>query len=167
MRTKGASLLLDRGISACKSIRLAVFKPECALHTSGKLRVATPRPAGRFIVLLALALFLRPGNRLPHATPLGLDCAFSQAMNFTVEGKITRQSPGKFTISTEANIIFHVRYDEKTEIHRSDGSKGSSKDLQVGIKVRVDGELTESGEIVAQKIELQPSKGQGSHAASL
>ncbi len=76
-------------------------------------------------------------------------------MNFTLEGKITKHDPGKLTISTEANIIFHVRYDEKTEIKRKDGSPGSAKDFRVGIRVKIDGELTESGEVIAQKIELE------------
>lgn len=75
-------------------------------------------------------------------------------MNFTVEGKITRHSPGKLTLSTEENIIFHVRYDDKTEIKRKDGSPGSAKDFRVGVKVMVDGELTEAGEIIAQRIEV-------------
>jgi hypothetical protein len=52
-------------------------------------------------------------------------------------------------------MIFHVRYDEKTEFKRDDGSPGSSKDLRVGLRIRVEGDLTESGEIVAEKIELQ------------
>jgi hypothetical protein len=78
-----------------------------------------------------------------------------QGMNFTVEGKITRLSPGKFTISTEANIIFRVVYDDKTEIKHGDGRKASAKDLRIGVKVKVEGDLTEGGEVVAQKIELQ------------
>jgi hypothetical protein len=78
-----------------------------------------------------------------------------QGMNFTVEGKIARLSPGKFTVSTEANIIFRVVYDDKTEIKRGDGSKASVKDFRVGVKVKVEGDLTEAGEVVAQKIEIQ------------
>jgi len=78
-----------------------------------------------------------------------------QAMNFTVEGKISRLSQNRFTLNTEENIIFHVRYDEKTEIKRQDGSPASPKDLRVGLRVRVDGDLTESGEIVAYRLELQ------------
>lgn len=75
-------------------------------------------------------------------------------MNFTVEGKITKVSAGKFTISTEANIIFHVSYNDKTEIKRGDGSKGSANDLRPGLRVKIEGDLTESGEVVAQKIEI-------------
>lgn len=76
-------------------------------------------------------------------------------MNFALEGKITQQAPGKLTISTEENIIFHVRYDDKTEITLKDGSPGSAKDLRVGVRVRVEGELTEAGEVLARKIGLQ------------
>jgi len=79
----------------------------------------------------------------------------AQAMNFTVEGKITKQAPGKLTISSGENIIFHVRYDEKTDIKKSDGSPGTANDLRVGVAVRVEGELTESGEIIAARIEIQ------------
>jgi hypothetical protein len=78
-----------------------------------------------------------------------------QATNFTVEGKINSLDHNKLTLNTEENIIFHVRYDEKTEFKRDDGSAASSKDLRVGLRIRVEGDLTESGEIVAQKIELQ------------
>jgi len=78
----------------------------------------------------------------------------SQEMNFTLEGKISKQAPGKLTISGEGNIIFHVTYNDKTEIKRKDGSAGSAKDLRVGITVRVEGALTEAGEVVAQKIEV-------------
>ena len=77
-----------------------------------------------------------------------------QAMNFTVEGKINTLDQNKLTLRAEENIIFHVRYDDKTEIKSDDGSPASSKDLRVGLKIRVEGDLTESGEIVAQKIEL-------------
>lgn len=78
-----------------------------------------------------------------------------QPMNFTLEGKITKVETGKFTVSSEGNIIFHVRYDDKTEIKYQDGGAGSSKDFRVGVQVKVEGDLTESGEIVAGKIEIQ------------
>lgn len=77
-----------------------------------------------------------------------------QEMNFTAEGKITKQSPGKLTLRTEGNMLFRVSYNEKTEIKRQDGSAGSAKDLRVGIRIRVEGELTEAGEVLAQKIEV-------------
>jgi hypothetical protein len=78
-----------------------------------------------------------------------------QAMNFNVEGKINTLDHNKLTLNTEENIIFHVRYDDKTEFKSDDGSPASSKDLRVGLKIRVEGDLTESGEIVAQRIVLQ------------
>ncbi len=78
-----------------------------------------------------------------------------QATNFTLQGKVTQHSEGKLTVSTEENIIFHVRYNEKTEIKRQDGTSGSPRDLRIGSKISVEGDLTESGEIVAQKIEIE------------
>lgn len=84
--------------------------------------------------------------------------AQSQAMNFTLQGKISKQSPGKLTVNSEENIIFHVVYNDQTEIKQKDGSAGSPKDLRVGVIVRVEGELTEAGEIIAQKIEIQPAE---------
>jgi hypothetical protein len=78
----------------------------------------------------------------------------SQAMNFTVEGKINTLGQNKLTLNSEENVIFHVRYDDKTEFKSDDGSPASSKDLRVGLRIRVEGDLTESGEIVAQRIEL-------------
>jgi len=83
-----------------------------------------------------------------------------QAMNFTVEGKINTLGQNKLTLNSGENILFHVRYDDKTEFKSDDGSPASSKDLRVGLKIRVEGDLTESGEIVAKRIELEkaPSK---------
>jgi hypothetical protein len=78
-----------------------------------------------------------------------------QAMNFIVEGKVNTLDHNKLTVHTEENIIFHVSYNDKTEFKSDDGSPASSKDLRVGLKIKVDGDLTESGEIVAQKIELE------------
>lgn len=78
----------------------------------------------------------------------------SQAMDFTVEGKIETLGQNKFTLSTEENMIFHVRYDNKTEIKGEDGSSATSKDLRAGQEVRVEGALDESGEIAAARIEL-------------
>ena len=77
-----------------------------------------------------------------------------QAMNFTVEGKINTLAQNKLTLNTEENMLFHVSYNDKTEFKSDDGSAASSKDLRVGLRIRVDGDLTESGEIVAGKIEL-------------
>jgi len=84
----------------------------------------------------------------------------AQATNFTVEGKINTLDQNKLTLNTEENMLFHVRWDDKTEFKSEDGSPAGSKDLRVGLRIRVEGDLTESGEIVAKKIELQkvPSK---------
>lgn len=79
-----------------------------------------------------------------------------ETMNFTVEGRLTRHTGSKLTLSAEGNMIFHVVYNEKTEIARKDGSAGSAEDLRVGARIRVDGELTEAGEIIAQKIRVLP-----------
>jgi hypothetical protein len=77
-----------------------------------------------------------------------------QANPFTVEGKVNTLGQNKLTLREEENIIFHVRYDDKTEFKSDDGSPADSKDLRVGLRVRVEGDLTESGEIVAQRIVL-------------
>lgn len=81
--------------------------------------------------------------------------AQDQNSQFSLEGTITEVSPGKLTVSTEGNIIFHVTYDDKTEIHRKDGSAGSAKDLAAGEKIKVDGMLTPAGLIEAQRIDLE------------
>jgi hypothetical protein len=85
-------------------------------------------------------------------------------MNFTLEGKINTLDHNKLTVHTEENIIFHVSYNDKTEFKSDDGSPASSKDLRVGLRIRVEGDLTESGEIVAKRIELEktPPKKQDS-----
>ena len=78
----------------------------------------------------------------------------AQGTNFTVEGKINTLGQNKLTLNSEENMLFHVRWDDKTEFKSDDGSPAASKDLRVGLRIRVEGDLTESGEIVAQKIEL-------------
>ena len=78
----------------------------------------------------------------------------AQATNFTVEGKINTLDQNKLTLHTEENMLFHVRWDDKTEFKSEDGGPAAGKDLRVGLRIRVEGDLTESGEIVAQKIEL-------------
>jgi hypothetical protein len=77
-----------------------------------------------------------------------------QDSGFTLEGKVTQKSQGKLTVSTEENIVFHVSYNEKTDIRLKEGAQGSDKDLKTGVKVRVEGDLSESGEILARKIEV-------------
>lgn len=77
-----------------------------------------------------------------------------QATNFTLEAKITRHEAGKLIVSPNEDTIFQVRYDEKTVIKRPDGSAGSSKDFRVGLKIKIEGELTDAGVVLARKIEL-------------
>ena len=103
-----------------------------------------------FLLLLAGVLPFTMLRARPSAQPLRL----AQESGFTLEGKVTQKTAGKLTVSTEENIIFHVRYDEKTDIRLKDGAQGSDKDLREGLKVRVEGNLTESGEISARKIEV-------------
>lgn len=79
----------------------------------------------------------------------------AQDMNFTLEGKITDKSAGKLTVSSGENIIFHVLYNDKTEIKKKDGSAGTAQDLRIGLKISVAGDLAESGEITAKKIEIE------------
>ncbi len=97
---------------------------------------------------------------LPGASsaPPGLPLVQEQEMNFTVDGKITEHTLGKLTINTEGNMLFHVVYSDKTEIKRKDGAAGTSQDLQVGTRIHVDGELTESGTIIAKRIEVSPQR---------
>jgi len=77
-------------------------------------------------------------------------------MNFSLEGKITQHAANKLTVNTQGNIVFRVVYSEKTSIARKDGSAGTSKDIPVGTRIFVEGDLTESGEIIAQKISIRP-----------
>jgi hypothetical protein len=104
-----------------------------------------------------LGVFLLSVTALTYAQS---SVAFSSAqdMNFTLEGKITSNAANKLTVSTEENMVFHVLYNEKTEIKKKDGSPGTAKDLQVGIRVAVAGDLAESGEITAKRIEIQTER---------
>jgi hypothetical protein len=110
------------------------------------------RVQGLLSIVSTLLIGLVLPLALPEANAPRAGLAFAQEMNFTVQGKITQNAGGKLTISTEGNIIFRVTYNEKTEITQADGSSGSSKDLQVGKMIHVDGDLQESGEIIAHKI---------------
>ncbi len=111
------------------------------------------RSRQRLPLVLSVSLWLLSALTLSRAASAG-PLAKPQS-NFTVEGKVTQQTEGKLTVSTEENMIFHVRYDDKTEIKLKDGARGSAKDLKKGLKVRVEGDLTESGEIVAQTIQIE------------
>ena len=106
-------------------------------------------------VAVLLLFGSHPSSGVPSlATSLASPAAAQEAMDFTVEGKISWHEPGKLTISSEGNIIFHARYDDQTAIQHADGSPASAKDLQVGVMVRIEGELPESGEIIAHRILL-------------
>jgi len=78
----------------------------------------------------------------------------ARAMDFTLEGTINTLDHAKLTVHTEDNIIFHVTYDDKTEFKDEDGKPIQSTDLKVGLRIRVEGDLAESGEIAAQRITL-------------
>lgn len=92
----------------------------------------------------------------PHAVPTA---SAQDDSNFTLEGKITEKSAGKITVSSGENMIFHVVFNDKTEIKKKDGSAGSGEDLRTGLKISVAGDLAESGEITAKKIAIE---GEGS-----
>lgn len=80
--------------------------------------------------------------------------AHPQSSGFTVEGKITERAQGKLTLNSEENMLFHVLYDDKTDIKQKDGKAGSSADLKVGTKVRVEGDFNDAGAIKARTITL-------------
>ena len=109
----------------------------------------------RFYLFLFVLLVSSPHWAADSGVGAGTSAA-GQEMNFTLEGKISKLSPGKLTISGEGNIIFHVAYNDKTAIKRQDGSAGTPKDVQVGTRIHVEGDLQESGEIIAQRISIQP-----------
>ncbi|MGO9275153.1 MAG: hypothetical protein ACLQOO_33780 [Terriglobia bacterium] len=113
---------------------------------------------GTKILMFALLAGLSVGPARDILGPVGQPSALlaPQDSSFTLEGKVTEFVKDKLTVSTEDNIIFHVRVDDKTDIKRDDGSVGSAKDLHAGIRVKVAGDLEESGEIKAQKIEVEP-----------
>jgi hypothetical protein len=112
------------------------------------------RTLSTFVAIAAGCAWMAVSTQRGRAVPLPSSRA-QETMNFAVEGKITQHTGEKLTVNTEGNIIFRVVYSEKTSITRKDGSEGSSKDLRVGIRIHVDGDLTESGEIIAQKIAIQ------------
>ncbi|HMD84244.1 MAG TPA: DUF5666 domain-containing protein [Terriglobia bacterium] len=113
----------------------------------------------RVAVLTGLLLCTLQLPRTTFAsTPLAVPAPSAQDM-FTVEGKITEKTAGKLTISSGENIIFHVLYNDKTEIRKKDGSVGAAQDLHTGLRVSIAGDLAENGEITAKKIEIE---GEGS-----
>jgi hypothetical protein len=74
--------------------------------------------------------------------------------NFDLSGTIHDASKGKFTVDSGQGIFFHVVYDDKTTIVRADGTTGSAEDLKVGAKVHVVGDLSETGQVNATRIEM-------------
>ena len=118
--------------------------------------MVTRRLAIVFGLLLCALLFSVSSWPSP---PMAAPASSAQEMNFTLEGKITEKSEGKLTVNSGENIIFHVLYNDKTEIKKKDGSPGTAQDLHVGLRISVAGDLAESGEITAKKIEIE---GEGS-----
>ena len=78
----------------------------------------------------------------------------AQGSNFDLSGTIHDASKGKFTVDSGQGIFFHVVYDDKTTIVRADGTTGSEEDLKVGAKVHVVGDLSETGQVIAGRIEM-------------
>jgi hypothetical protein len=110
----------------------------------------------RVALLAALLLCTLPVCRtLLFAVPPPLAAPFGQDSDFTMEGKITEKSAGKLTINSGDNIIFHILYNDKTEITKKDGSPGTDQDLHGGVTINVSGNLAESGEITARKISIE------------
>jgi hypothetical protein len=104
----------------------------------------------RLQAILVVTSFLCLASLLPQTIR-----AQDQSSNFDLEGKITQQSKGKLTFDTGQGILFHVTFDDKTSIVRADSSPGSEQDLKVGVKIHAIGDLQDSGEIKAQKIEIE------------
>jgi hypothetical protein len=110
----------------------------------------------RVAVLAGLLFCILQLSQTTLSSPLSAVPTLSaQDMNFTLEGKITEKTAGKLTVSTGENMIFHVLYNDKTEIKKKDGSPGTAQDLRIGIRISVAGDLAENGEITAKKIDIE------------
>lgn len=105
-----------------------------------------PRTFPILICLVASAMSL--SVRLTQAL------AAPQNSPFDLNGTIHDASKGKFTVDSGQGIFFHVAYDDKTAIVRADGTAGSAEDLKVGATVHVAGDLSETGEVKAARIEI-------------
>src|ERR1019366_324680 len=107
-----------RSESNFKMTRLA---PHVAVECPGPLWRRSPMVTRRVALLAALLLCTLPVCRtLLFAVPPPLAAPFGQDSDFTMEGKITEKSAGKLTINSGDNIIFHVLYNDKTEITKKD-----------------------------------------------
>lgn len=105
---------------------------------------------------LRVALFIALGLLMSSQGVVGSVQASQQGdMSFGLEGKITKESAGKLTVSSQDNMIFHVTYDDQTKIYRKDGSVGSAADLTVGAQIRVAGSLSPVGVVEARRIHLE------------
>jgi hypothetical protein len=111
------------------------------------------RDLSRAIELVVLGICVVVPARSASAASL------PQESNFDLEGPISKQAPGKLTIDQGQGIFFRVVYDDKTAIVKDDGSSGSEKDLKIGLRVHVVGDLQASGEIKAARIEIEPKEG--------
>ena len=126
------------------------------------MNLAQTQKLATFAIVLFVLIDI---NSHPRAGEAGAAAPASgaafQAMSFTLEGKITERKSGKLIVSTEENIVFHVNYGKNTEIKRHDGSQGSEKDLRVDVRIKVEGDLAESGEIESRRIEIETEPASG------
>ena len=83
------------------------------------------------------------------------DVALAQESSFDLEGTISQHEPGKLTIDTGGGIIFHATYAADTPIVHADGKPATDKDLKIGVKVHIFGDLQQNGEVKSQKIEIE------------
>lgn len=109
-------------------------------------------------LLVSRTTFASPPSAGPRPAPQDM---------FTLQGKITDKSAGKLTISSGENMIFHVLYNDKTEIRKKDGSLGAANDLHIGLTIMAEGDLAESGEITAKKITIQPEGSENKSAGGI
>lgn len=113
------------------------------------------RPSIGIAFLMAFLAVLTALPCMPRCASAALAPAQGQGSKFNLEGKITDLSPGKLTVSTQDNIIFHVTYSDKTVIRRKGATAGSTKDLASGENIQVDGTLTPAGVIEADSISIE------------
>jgi len=115
-------------------------------------RLMSSQTSRQRLILTAISL-LCLGSFLAYPAP-----AQQGSSNFDLEGKITERSKNRLTVDTGQGILFHVTFDDKTSIERADSSAGSEADLKVGAKIHAIGELQDSGDVQAQKIEIEAAE---------